>query len=164
MVTVVAPLELIRTKLQSERLTYGELARAVASACAAGGWRALWLGWAPMMMRDVPFSAIYWAGYETAKAKLIARSRRHQSTFAISFAAGAAAGTVASLVTLPLDVIKTRRQIQIGQALVVGAAPPERSTWRLALQLYNDHGVRGLFTGVCGARASLTYKQVVCRV
>ena len=39
-------------------------------ALAHGGPRALWTGFGPTILRDIPFSAIYWAGYEFLKSTL----------------------------------------------------------------------------------------------
>jgi hypothetical protein len=55
-VTVISPLELVRTKLQAQHVSYRELATCVQAAVAQGGWRSLWLGWGPTALRDVPFS------------------------------------------------------------------------------------------------------------
>lgn len=55
-VTVVSPLELMRTKLQARHVSYRELGACVRAAVAQGGWRSLWLGWGPTALRDVPFS------------------------------------------------------------------------------------------------------------
>jgi hypothetical protein len=62
------------------------------------------------LLRDVPFSAIYWPCYE------FLRPQRYN--FVETFLAGAFAGTVASTVTLPMDVIKTRLQIELGENIV----------------------------------------------
>lgn len=55
-VTVISPLELIRTKMQSRRLSYGELRVCIRSAVAQDGLLSLWRGWGPTVLRDVPFS------------------------------------------------------------------------------------------------------------
>ncbi|XP_060680950.1 probable mitochondrial glutathione transporter SLC25A40 isoform X2 [Hemiscyllium ocellatum] len=55
-VTVISPLELIRTKSQSRKLTYRELGSVVKIAVAQDGWLSLWRGWGPTVLRDVPFS------------------------------------------------------------------------------------------------------------
>lgn len=55
--TVISPLELVRTKLQAQHLSYGELGTCVRAAVAQGGWRSLWLGLGSHCpARDVPFS------------------------------------------------------------------------------------------------------------
>ena len=53
---MISPLELLRTKMQSQRLSYGELGACVRSAVAQDGWMSLWRGWGPTVLRDVPFS------------------------------------------------------------------------------------------------------------
>lgn len=57
-VTVISPLELIRTKMQSRQLSYRELRICIQSAVAQDGWLSLWRGWGPTVLRDVPFSGM----------------------------------------------------------------------------------------------------------
>ncbi|KAF5299449.1 hypothetical protein FQR65_LT01029 [Abscondita terminalis] len=66
-VTVVSPLELIRTKMQSQRLSYLEIGEALKMVVKNDGIGGLWRGVFPTLLRDVPFSAIYWSQYETLK-------------------------------------------------------------------------------------------------
>ncbi len=78
------------------------------------GVLALWKGYAATMLRDVPFSALYWPFYEAFRSALLGsdpvqRARLPQSEVtAGTFAAGAVAGSIAATITLPMDVIKTR--------------------------------------------------------
>ncbi|MXQ97327.1 hypothetical protein E5288_WYG001899 [Bos mutus] len=57
-VTVISPLELIRTKMQSKKFSYEELHRFVSKKVSEDGWISLWRGWAPTILRDVPFSGL----------------------------------------------------------------------------------------------------------
>ncbi|KAM7387409.1 hypothetical protein PAMA_009839 [Pampus argenteus] len=114
-VTVISPLELVRTKMQSSKLSYSELAVCIRSAVAQDGLLSLWRGWGPTVLRDVPFSALYWYNYELVKAQLCEQSRMPDANFSISFTAGAVSGAIAAVLTLPFDVVKTRRQIQLGE-------------------------------------------------
>lgn len=57
-VTVISPLELIRTKMQSRPLSYRELRVCIQSSVAQDGWLSLWKGWGPTVLRDVPFSGM----------------------------------------------------------------------------------------------------------
>ncbi|KAN0003763.1 hypothetical protein ACTFIZ_009919 [Dictyostelium cf. discoideum] len=87
------------------------------------GIKGLWRGLGPTLVRDVPFSAIYWAGYEVLKNKLMKSqidpnfSRNSKSPFFINFIAGATSGTLAAVLTTPIDVIKTRIQMSAQQTL-----------------------------------------------
>uniref|UniRef100_A0A672FB94 Mitochondrial glutathione transporter SLC25A39 n=1 Tax=Salarias fasciatus TaxID=181472 RepID=A0A672FB94_SALFA len=119
-VTVISPLELVRTKMQSRRLSYGELRVCIRSAVAQDGVLSLWRGWGPTVLRDVPFSALYWFNYELVKTRLCDHSGAPQGNFSISFTAGAVSGAIAAVLTLPFDVVKTRRQIQLGELDTLG--------------------------------------------
>lgn len=128
-VTVVAPLELMRTRAMAVQADGGRrslLARVRAELAGNGGnVMSLWRGWAPTLWRDVPFSGIYWLAYERIKAAatrayLARRAGPAPSpelslseTFSLAFVGGSAAGSLAALVTTPFDVVKTRRQLQL---------------------------------------------------
>ncbi|KAM6312057.1 mitochondrial glutathione transporter SLC25A39 isoform 1-T1 [Podargus strigoides] len=147
-VTVISPLELIRTKMQSRQLSYRELGLCIRSAVAQDGWLSLWRGWGPTVLRDVPFSALYWFNYELVRDWLCRQARLDEATFMISFASGAVSGTVAAVLTLPFDVVKTQRQIELGVSEVhpVAASKPS-STWLLMRRIRAESGTRGLFAG-----------------
>ncbi|NXA29312.1 S2539 protein, partial [Ibidorhyncha struthersii] len=147
-VTVISPLELIRTKMQSRQLSYRELGVCIQSAVAQDGWLSLWRGWGPTVLRDVPFSALYWFNYELVREWLCRQARLDEATFMISFTSGAISGTVAAVLTLPFDVVKTQRQIELGDSEVhpVAASKPS-STWLLMRRIRAESGTRGLFAG-----------------
>ena len=67
-------------------------------------------GFVPTLLRDAPFSMMYWTLYENFKLLL---STRVSSTSKLTndFIAGAGAGGLAAFITTPIDVIKTRRQM-----------------------------------------------------
>uniref|UniRef100_A0A8C1ZIA9 Mitochondrial glutathione transporter SLC25A40 n=1 Tax=Cyprinus carpio TaxID=7962 RepID=A0A8C1ZIA9_CYPCA len=138
-VTVISPLELIRTKMQSEKQSYRELSAVIKSALHSEGWRSLWRGWGPTLLRDVPFSAMYWFNYEKGKAWLCQYYNSTDPTFAITFTAGALSGSFASVVTLPFDVVKTKRQ---NMTLMFSS-----STYHLMKRIVAENGVSGLFAG-----------------
>ncbi|KAK4132297.1 mitochondrial carrier [Trichocladium antarcticum] len=75
--TAVSPIELFRTRLQATRglssSRGGHLADTlggVREMVARHGYRALWRGLTLTLWRDVPFSGMYWWGYETIRGKL----------------------------------------------------------------------------------------------
>lgn len=69
-------------------------------------------GLIPTLLRDVPFSGIYWTSFETIKKRL---EPCHTSTFI----AGAVSGILAAALTTPFDVVKTRIQIGKGTGGVI---------------------------------------------
>uniref|UniRef100_A0A3Q1JG85 Mitochondrial glutathione transporter SLC25A39 n=1 Tax=Anabas testudineus TaxID=64144 RepID=A0A3Q1JG85_ANATE len=148
-VTVISPLELVRTKMQSRRLSYSELRVCIRSAVAQDGLLSLWRGWGPTVLRDVPFSALYWFNYELVKVQLCEQARMPQANFSISFTAGAISGAIAAILTLPFDVVKTRRQIQLGEMDTLGGVflLITVSTWHIMKEIWTELGYRGLFAG-----------------
>lgn len=143
-VTVISPLELVRTKMQSEKLTYWQVGGFLKTSIKYDGYLSLWRGLGPTILRDVPFSAVYWLNYEYYKKKF---NRPHPS-FSFSFVAGAAAGTVAAVLTLPFDVIKTHRQIELGEIIHGAKRNGSVGTMKMMKNIYNQRGVQGLFAGI----------------
>jgi len=145
--TLISPLELIRTKMQSEQLNYHQLGTAIKHTVEQGGFLMMMRGLGPTLLRDVPFSAIYWFGYEYMKSLQMKVTSRTEPTFTQTFVAGASAGTVAALITLPFDVVKTHRQIALGQAEMFQKNEVS-STWVIIANMYRDKGVSALFAGI----------------
>ena len=58
-VSFISPLELIRTKLQTEVLSYSEIIKGMRRDIQTSGLRVLTLGLGPSLLRDVPFSGKY---------------------------------------------------------------------------------------------------------
>ncbi|XP_067869228.1 mitochondrial glutathione transporter SLC25A40-like [Heterodontus francisci] len=147
-VTVISPLELIRTKSQSRKLTYKELGSVVRIAVAQDGLLSLWRGWGPTVLRDVPFSATYWFNYELMKNQFCKKYNVSEPTFAISFFSGASSGAIAAVLTLPFDVVKTRRQIELGELSTIKTQRTLSSTWKIMERIVSESGFGGLFVGL----------------
>lgn len=138
-VTVVSPFELVRTKMQAANMSYRELAQVMKTQVSSAGVRSLWRGWVPTVLRDVPFSVLYWLSYE--KLKII--MNQQCPSFQFTLVAGAVSGGVAGALTLPLDVIKTHRQIEMAEG-----GKNSGSTVEMLQHIYRKQGVRGLFSGL----------------
>lgn len=178
---IVSPIEMFRTRMQASRATGGthfaETVKGVADMVAAHGYTSLWRGLTLTLWRDVPFSGIYWWGYESirgvltearergrgrslsgegSRARAQARTRsqsreNHTATFTDSFIAGASSGAVASVITMPFDVGKTRRQVFVEPGVQAGVeralAPEEKSMPRFLWHIFRTEGISGLFRG-----------------
>lgn len=107
------------------------------------GSRALWRGLPPTLWRDVPFSAIYWMGYEETKRTI--ELQGNLSELETSFLAGALSGMFAAAVTTPFDVAKTRRQVDAGKEL---PSLNDSKVPSILKQIYQQDGIRGLFRGL----------------
>ncbi|KAK7146920.1 hypothetical protein R3I94_009684 [Phoxinus phoxinus] len=146
--TVISPLELIRTKMQAEKQSYRELSAVIRSSLHSEGWRSLWRGWGPTLLRDVPFSAMYWFNYEKGKVWLCEYYSCTDPTFSITFTAGALSGSIASIVTLPFDVVKTKRQVDLGELQTKNLSMQvSSSTYNVMKRIVAENGVSGLFAG-----------------
>ncbi|KAF7731882.1 hypothetical protein EC973_007713 [Apophysomyces ossiformis] len=142
---VISPIELFRTRLQSvEGLQgFGDVWRGVVRMVHKDGVSSLWRGLLPTMLRDVPFSAVYWMGYERIKDRLqpqTVRSNDAVSQFHTSFVAGASSGMIAAVITTPFDVIKTQRQVSSIRADIRFS--------QLLRNIVATEGYQGFFRGV----------------
>ncbi|KFM13364.1 Solute carrier family 25 member 39, partial [Aptenodytes forsteri] len=153
-VTVISPLELIRTKMQSRQLSYRELGVCIQSAVAQDGWLSLWRGWGPTVLRDVPFSALYWFNYELVREWLCGQTRLNEATFMISFASGAISGTVRGRAAggclggnQDSPVVCEHPRTLTRSPLPAVAASKPSSTWLLMRRIRAESGTRGLFAG-----------------
>ena len=159
-----APLELVRTRIQAARPGEAAGCNGVASGLAAalpegpasagplGRARMLWRGTAATLARDVPFSALYWAGLEPLRRGLTCSdpvaAADPWAVARVNMTAGAAAGALAATATTPFDVVKTRMQLahsQLGAARAGWAAQPRGSTTLASLRAAALQG--GLFVG-----------------
>lgn len=130
----VSPIEMFRTRMQSASGgttgIFRETLVGMHKMTQTQGYTSLWRGLTLTMWRDVPFSALYWWGYESLRNSI--RNTRgqgvsnmiptvqqqsqnaeesHSRIFVDSFAAGSLAGALAAFVTTPFDVGKTRQQV-----------------------------------------------------
>ncbi|KAK2461869.1 hypothetical protein APHAL10511_006332 [Amanita phalloides] len=141
-----SPLELVRTNLQSTPLspdnphTLRSVLSSIQGVVRRQGVPFLWRGLGPTLWRDVPFSGIYWANYESIKR---AFGRRGYTGAWVAFVSGASSGIFAALITSPFDVLKTRRQ-----ALLMAPSQKRTSgTIPLLLKVIRTEGIPALFAG-----------------
>lgn len=142
-VTIVNPLELVRTKMQSQRMKLTQVRSCIKDLVKTRGIVGLWSGYTATLLRDVPFSALYWPLYEHTKSLF------GYDSFFVNFASGALAGSVASTVTLPFDVIKTTKQIEIGERDIMQVMKGQaRTNQQIVKDILREQGARGLFSGL----------------
>lgn len=76
------------------------------------GLKGLYKGASACLLRDVPFSAIYFPTYSHLKKDLFGESPTKKLGIVQLLTAGAIAGMPAAYLTTPCDVIKTRLQVE----------------------------------------------------
>lgn len=178
----VSPIELFRTRMQASSGGTAtnhlmETFKDVREMVKVHGYTSMWRGFTLTLWRDVPFSGLYWWGYESIRARLTdwrdgragrsitrdddryqARRRsqsaeNHKDTFTDSFTAGALSGAFASIVTMPFDVGKTRTQIfrdgpkAAASSSSSAVAPEQQNMVRLLWHIFNTEGMSGLWRG-----------------
>lgn len=155
--TIVNPLELTRTKMQSQKMPWSQVTKCLRDLVSTQGVRGLWNGYTATLLRDVPFSALYWPLYEATRVSIYRHtSQKHvylsmfpDNSFLINFVSGAVAGSIASTITLPFDVIKTIKQIEMGEKDIMKVkAGQARSNMTIAKELISEQGVKSLFSGI----------------
>lgn len=147
-VTVVCPLELIRTKLQSRSgYSISEVYSVVKTVTTQNGVWNLWRGLSPMLLRDVPFTVIFWIGYENLKLTLANRSSLSCQPV-VPFVAGSVAGGIAAVITTPLDVVKTHMQVELGENNTGSVRLGVGSVSKVMRTIVQEYGSPGLFTGL----------------
>jgi len=140
------PLEIVKIRLQVQ----GELAKrsdAVPRRSAMWivrnlGIVGLYKGAPACLMRDGPFSAIYFPTYAHLKKDFFGESPQKRLGVLQLLTAGAIAGMPAAYLTTPFDVIKTRLQVEArkGEATYNGVADAAR-------KIYRDEGFKAFWKG-----------------
>ncbi|KAL8933895.1 MAG: hypothetical protein Q9211_005521 [Gyalolechia sp. 1 TL-2023] len=175
--SVISPIEMFRTRMQAAPSgtsgvgVFKDTLKGLIKLVHAQGYTSLWRGLTLTMWRDVPFSGIYWWGYEAGRNRLTdlrypsnghdrspspsRKDENHTATFVDSFLAGATSGAVASIVTTPFDVGKTRQQVlehddhkkTPTRTDKAALRPEERSMPRFLYHIWHTEGTAGLFRG-----------------
>ncbi|KAF8167349.1 mitochondrial carrier domain-containing protein [Crassisporium funariophilum] len=140
------PLEIVKIRLQIQ----GEAAK-VEGAIPKGaihiirqlGILGLYKGATACLLRDIPFSAIYFTAYSHLKSDVFHEGYNgKQLSFLETLGAAAIAGMPAAYLTTPADVVKTRLQVEArkGQTHYAGL----RDAF---VKIYKEEGFRALFKG-----------------
>ncbi|KAE8077835.1 hypothetical protein FH972_016359 [Carpinus fangiana] len=155
------PIELARTRMQAFNVTQtgmkphgvwktllGIISHVQSTSVQSNfqGYRVLWTGMGAQLARDVPFSAICWSTLEPIRRKLLGLVGDEADALSVlgaNFSAGFVAGSLAAGATCPLDVAKTRRQIENDPVRQL-----RMTTRQTLLEIWRDGGIKGLFTGV----------------
>ncbi|KAI4124861.1 MAG: hypothetical protein LQ338_004587 [Usnochroma carphineum] len=177
--SVISPIEMFRTRMQaapsgtSGMGVFRDTLQGLRKLVQAQGYTSLWRGLTLTMWRDVPFSGIYWWGYEAGRNRLrdlrysslgheharssMQKDEKHSATFVDSFLAGATSGAVAAVITTPFDVGKTRQQVlerddhrrtpKAARSSAAALRPEERSMPRFLYHIWKEEGAPGLFRG-----------------
>ena len=106
------------------------------------GLQGLYKGAGACLLRDIPFSAIYFPTYSHLKKDFFGESPTKKLGILQLLTAGAIAGMPAAYLTTPCDVIKTRLQVETrkGDTAYTGLTDAARKVWR-------EEGFKAFFKG-----------------
>ncbi|ORY19720.1 mitochondrial carrier domain-containing protein [Clohesyomyces aquaticus] len=140
------PLEIVKIRLQVQ----GEVAKTVDGTPRRSamwiiknlGLVGLYKGASACLLRDVPFSAIYFPCYSHLKRDYFGETPTKSLGVLQMLTAGAIAGMPAAYLTTPCDVIKTRLQVEArkGEATYTGLR-------HAATTIYQQEGFKAFFKG-----------------
>lgn len=138
-------MEIVKIRLQVQ----GEVAKAAGAERRSAMWivknlglAGLYKGASACLLRDVPFSAIYFPTYSHLKRDLFGESQTKKLGVLQLLTAGAIAGMPAAYLTTPCDVIKTRLQVEArkGDTNYTGLRHAAQTIWK-------EEGFRAFFKG-----------------
>jgi hypothetical protein len=135
-----SPLELLRTQYQANAINNRSKNFLFSSLCRhshASFYQALTLN----MIRDVPFSAIYWVVLNKSKLWLVDGGRMKDHSFIDNLCAGLVSGSITAFLTCPLDVLKTKCSVIETNNYNL------RCLVTVFVSIIKDKGVEGLFRG-----------------
>lgn len=137
----------------------------VASRFRHAPWK-LWSGYTALVGRNLPFTGLHFPLFEYVRSRLVAWREKRMSPCpgredspvvmraVLTGLAAALSGTVASVVTTPTDVIKTRMMLAASDGSNErsggkgdAGVGKESGTLEVGRQIYQKDGFRGLFRG-----------------
>jgi solute carrier family 25 citrate transporter 1 len=149
----VTPSETIKTKLIDDAKRpnpqYRGLIHGTTSIIKQEGFRGIYGGLFPVMMRQGANSAVRFTTYSTLKQFVQGTARPGQTLPSpITFGIGAIAGLVTVYTTMPIDVIKTRMQS-------LGARQQYRNSFHCAYRIFTEEGILRFWAGTTPRLARL---------
>ena len=149
------PITVVKTRFEAQpanehgyKSTFNALSRILKNE----SWRGLYRGLTPTLIRDVPFSGIYLVLYQNlrvyASEQFVNNKNVNDNNNAlpthINFSIGFIAGSIATALTQPFDVIKTRMQVTTSNT----SSNPIENVTSYFKDIYTKEGSVGLGRGL----------------
>ncbi|TDZ39259.1 S-adenosylmethionine mitochondrial carrier protein [Colletotrichum spinosum] len=167
---ILAPAEVIKQNAQMLRqqqnaanTTRSTSLEALRQVTGSGAQRRLWSGYTALVARNLPFTALQFPIFEHVRTT-VRRSRKRGringeetllQTGVVTGGSAGAAGAFAAWITTPSDVVKTRMMLNAGSGdngdggggSGNGSSQKQRGSLEVTREVYQQHGMRGLFRG-----------------
>jgi len=143
-VVVTSPYELVKVRLQTQVVAQGHTRKSAFIIMNELGLRGMYTGVAACLLRDVPFSAIYFTTFANMKKAVLLNwvEPGKDITLLHRFICGCGAGCVSAFVVTPADVIKTRLQAKASAGTVAYKGILDCSS-----RIWKEEGFRAFFKG-----------------
>ncbi|XP_012271572.1 solute carrier family 25 member 38-B isoform X2 [Orussus abietinus] len=136
---LLIPITVVKTRFESGVYKYNSVGEALHLIYKYEGLRGLASGLIPTLLRDAPFSGLYLMFYTRLKRTVATDFPRSNGTATTHFGCGILAGILASVVTHPADVVKTKMQLYPSEFKRVSTA---------FVMVYKKYGLFGYFKGI----------------
>ncbi|XP_030754332.1 mitochondrial glycine transporter-like isoform X2 [Sitophilus oryzae] len=136
---ILIPITVVKTRFESGVYGYDSMMSALKEIYRTEGIKGMTCGLVPTLFRDAPFSGLYLMFYTQAKQLVPQEILNTQYASPIHFTCGVTAGILASVVTQPADVLKTKMQLYPTKF---------NGLWSVIVYVHNNYGVQGYFKGM----------------
>jgi len=134
---VLTPITVIKSRFESNLYQYRSVYSAFKSIAQKEGWRGLFSGLGPTVIRDVPYASIHVSLYENNRNLLLKISPL--SFYSVNFVSSVIAGIMATLITQPADTLKTKMQLD---------TQLYKNTIQSAVYILKNEGIASFWKGV----------------
>lgn len=135
---LLIPITVVKTRFESDVYKYNSISQALKLIYKQEGVRGLSSGLVPTLLRDAPYSGLYLMFYTQLK-NAANTGVTNNSSVPVHFGCGIMAGILASIVTQPPDVVKTKMQLYPNEF---------NSIYHAMVFVYKKYGVLGYFKGI----------------
>ncbi|XP_020300245.1 solute carrier family 25 member 38-like isoform X2 [Pseudomyrmex gracilis] len=136
---LLIPITVVKTRFESGVYRYNSISEALVLIYKQEGLRGLSSGLVPTLLRDAPYSGLYLMFYTQLKNIAANTGATNDSPVSINFGCGILAGVLASIVTQPPDVIKTKMQLYPNEFTDI---------YNVTFFVYKKYGILGYFKGI----------------
>lgn len=136
------PVEVLKVRTQMSSDPRGGSIRELRKIVSEEGVRALWKGVGPAMARAAALTASQLATYDESK-QILLRWTPIQEGFQLHFISSTIAGLVSTLITAPMDMVKTRLMLQRES----GKLGTYKNGFHCAYKVVLTEGPQGLYKG-----------------
>lgn len=129
----VQPLSTIKTRIESGKYNYSGVMNSFTSIYKCENITSFYSGSLATIMRDAPFSGLYLLFY-----KFLYSIFEEYENRLLNFSVGVISGIMATAITHPADVIKTRQQVGRNSSRISS----------VLIEIGRNEGIKGFFSGI----------------